>query len=330
VLDAWRGIAILLVLAVHCDYALAGGWLGVHLFFVLSGFLITTLLLAERRSAGRIDLVGFYRRRALRLVPALFAMLATYVAAMAIADVVRGDIDLGYSVVGAAYGAGYLVNVVMFFAGPEAVPLELNHLWSLGMEEQFYLVWPIVLVAFAFVRVLRAWVIALALAAVVVGTGAAYDLTSIVVGCVAGVLFSFGVVRRIPMWLAAASLVPMVVLVVSIDHAYHATPPILLFTIPTAVVLLACVLAQDSRLSRAFDLQVLRWFGTISYGLYVWHWPIFVALGWQLGLPTAVVVAALSYRYVEQPFLRRKYRPDVERRSDGRPAASVEPVAAVS
>lgn len=112
-LDAWRGIAILLVLAAHCDRALTGGWLGVHLFFVLSGFLITALLLNEHQVYGRIDLASFYRRRALRLFPALLAMLIAYLVVMVARTAVGQSGDLEHSLLGVAFGASYLVNIVL-------------------------------------------------------------------------------------------------------------------------------------------------------------------------------------------------------------------------
>ncbi len=308
VLDGWRGIAILLVLAVHCDRVLTGGWLGVHLFFVLSGFLITALLLDEHRTAGTISFARFYRRRALRLFPALFVMLAVYIAFASLREVLGFGGDLERSLTGVAYGVAYVMNIVMAVSGPGNVPLELQPLWSLGVEEQFYIVWPLLLLALLRFRVGGPWPLLFALGAVIGATGAVFNFTSIAVGCIAGVVFSYGLVRRAPTLLATVAVVPMVVLVVSTEHDYHRTPPILLFTVPTAIVLLACTLSQDWWLPRLVDRRVLRWFGKISYGLYIWHWPLYVAFGWRLGLPLAIGVAVLSYRYVEQPFLRRKGR----------------------
>jgi peptidoglycan/LPS O-acetylase OafA/YrhL len=105
--------------------------------------------------------------------------------------------------------------------------------------------------------------------------------------------------------------------------------PILIFTVPTAVVILACVVSHDWWLPRLVDRRALRWFGKISYGLYIWHWPLLVAFDWELGLPLAIGAAVLSYRYIEQPFLRRK-RPTVpaEHAFRSPPSVAVEPIRA--
>jgi peptidoglycan/LPS O-acetylase OafA/YrhL len=198
------------------------------------------------------------------------------------------------------------VNIVMAVSDASSVPYELQHLWSLGVEEQFYVVWPLVVIALFLIPRVGPVPLLSVLVGIVVATGAMFNFTSIAVGCVAGVAYSHGLVRRIPVALATACLAPMAFLVLTIEHDGHSTPPVLLFTVPTALVLLACVLSQDWWLPRLVDRRPLRWFGKVSYGLYVWHWPLYVALGWKLGLPAALVVATLSYRYVEQPFLRRK------------------------
>lgn len=328
VLDAWRGIAIMLVLVVHCDRVLTGGWLGVHLFLVLSGFLITSLLIDEHRTTGRIALGSFYRRRALRLLPALLAMLAAYLAVMSARDLLGYNVDMTDASLGAAYGTGYVVNIVMAVSDPSSVPYELQHLWSLGVEEQFYVLWPLVVIALFLIPKTGPLPLLFVLVASVFVTGAAFNFTSIAVGCVAGVTYSYGLVRRIPIALATAALAPMAFLVVTIEHDGHATPPILLFTIPTAIVLLACVLSQEWWLPRLVDRRLLRWFGKVSYGLYVWHWPLYVALGWQLGLPAALIVATLSYRYIEQPFLVRKRGSVAERPAYALPTLTPEPARA--
>src|SRR5436305_8467288 len=134
-LDGLRGIAIAIVVGYHAFGFPLGGWLGVDLFFVLSGFLITTLLLEEQAATGTVRLRAFYARRARRLLPALAVLLAAYVAISA----VRG-VD-GLAVV-ARWGF-YTGNVYeAFVPGASLHLVGLNHLWSLAQEEQFYLLWP--------------------------------------------------------------------------------------------------------------------------------------------------------------------------------------------
>src|SRR5580692_1902967 len=143
-LDGLRAIAVLAVIAYHVGLGWApGGLLGVGVFFTLSGYLITDLLLSQYQSSGRLDLVGFWRRRARRLLPALFVMLAAVAAWVALLQ--RGQLPALRGAMAAA--AGYVSNWWLigqnasYFSrfGP---PSPLGHLWSLAVEEQFYLIWP--------------------------------------------------------------------------------------------------------------------------------------------------------------------------------------------
>ena len=114
------------------------------------------------------------------------------------------------------------------------------------------------------------------------------------------------------------------------DYHTKSNEMILVFAIPCGIVVLAAVTTPEWWAVRVFELPVLRWFGKISYGLYLWHWPLIVAVGWELGVPLAVAAAALSYRFVEQPFLRRRKRtadrsarqPWFQRRLDPEPATT--------
>ncbi|MGH3076809.1 MAG: acyltransferase family protein [Gaiellaceae bacterium] len=340
VLDAIRGIAILLVLAVHADHRLPGGILGVDLFFVLSGFLITSLLLTEWDRDGSISLRSFYRRRGLRLLPAVVVMLAivTAIAALTVDD-------FGGQFVWVLYSLGYVINLAALGNGIGAE--NLQHMWSLSQEEQFYLVWPLALIVLlkkgVHPRMLAFALAGLAVALLVyrgvlgaTGVSAGYLLyapetrsVGLVLGCLAGVLFSYGFVRRVPLLLPTALLVPacFAVAVLGLYSRSDAIVFLPLFCIAAAVVLLACVLHPDWWFARLVDRAWLRGLGKISYGLYLWHVPIYVAVGWMAGLPLAIFVAVLSYRYVEQPFLRRRHPSPVTRRD--RPAsAPAEPIAA--
>jgi peptidoglycan/LPS O-acetylase OafA/YrhL len=147
-LDGVRAIAILPVVTYHAWVVPRGGFLGVDIFFVLSGFLITTLLVEEAQASGRISLPHFYFRRALRLLPALFVAALGYVLLSSLEVAVSGHTHagtpLGDVFKGAAYGVLYVQNILI--ATGTAMPLAVGHLWSLATEEQFYLLWPLALV----------------------------------------------------------------------------------------------------------------------------------------------------------------------------------------
>jgi peptidoglycan/LPS O-acetylase OafA/YrhL len=319
-LDALRGIAILLVLAGHADGALPGGALGVDLFFVLSGFLITSLLLDEWHRGDRISLGDFYRRRAFRLLPALVTMLLVILVVSLAVGNARTEL------VWASYSLGYIINLMAIEAGGIDAD-NLQHMWSLSHEEQFYLVWPPLLVLALrtgmsgraislFLGVVAVYFFAYRGALETLGAPTGYlwyspDTRSggLILGCLAGVMFSHGLVRRIPLWLPTLSLVPMcfALSTLSFDSHWHAVYLLPAFTVGATLVLLAVVLHPESWLARLIDRAGLRGLGRISYGLYLWHWPLYYAFGWKLGLPLALLVALVSYRFVEQPFLRRRH-----------------------
>src|SRR3954470_17107381 len=143
-LDGLRGVAVACVFVNHArPSTLAGGWLGVDMFFVLSGFLITSLLLAEHARGGRINLRRFYARRARRLLPALFLLLAGLAVVARLAPGMAGFADFRGD--GAA-ALAYIANWHFIAAGASYfdafAPSPLRHLWSLAIEEQFYFVWP--------------------------------------------------------------------------------------------------------------------------------------------------------------------------------------------
>src|SRR5262245_41272123 len=146
-LDGLRGVAVLAVLLFHAGH-LRGGFLGVDLFFTLSGFLITTLLLAEHSARGRISLRNFWSRRARRLLPALYLVLGATVAYAALfarpdsLQQIRGD-----AFAALAYVANWhLIATGGSYWSQYAAPSPLEHLWSLAVEEQFYIVWPLLVV----------------------------------------------------------------------------------------------------------------------------------------------------------------------------------------
>ena len=407
-LDGLRAIAVLAVVVYHADLGwLPGGFLGVDVFFVISGFLITTLLLAERERLGRIRLRAFWMRRARRLLPALFLVLvATLTLAVVLApDEVarlRGDTlaALGYVT------NWYLIVRQQSYFEAMGRPSPLLHLWSLAVEEQFYVVWPLVLAAgLLLVRrrgmlvaslvgaigsaLLMGWLYqpgvdpsrvyygtdthatglllgaALALAwtpvremlASVAGTagGSAGLPPAAGVMAVAGVTAAApGVTaaaqavtaagpgpRDLPPWpeepvppvparrprsfaptswdvLGVAGLLAMGLCFVLLDEYEPALYPggFVVLDLATAAVIVAAVHARGHLGTHVLDRQPLRWIGERSYGIYLWHWPIFtltrpnldVALDplpdLVLRVALTLVAAEASYRFLETPIRR--------------------------
>lgn len=313
-LDGLRAGAILLVLACHtAGFALPGGWVGVDVFFVLSGYLITSILLRELRETGGVDLSAFYMRRALRLLPAL-ALLCGF-------QIVRSWFSPNGQEIREAtlVGALYLENWNTVYGW---WPAELmGHTWSLAVEEQFYLLWPLLL---PLVLIRGLWwscaaVCAMVLARVVcwrIGYAeTTLDFSMLrPVGLLVGCGLAFVKIRpTISEGWANASLCLIAGAALLVSRS-----PILFSIAPVVVSLatVAVILGSPAWLSVA----PLRYLGRISYGVYLYHWPLFMlgekwkphGLGhfYALGLIALIVaIAALSYEFVEKPVLRLRDRP---------------------
>ena len=301
-LDGLRAVAILAVLAFHLDPRwLPGGFLGVDVFFVISGFLITTLLVRERAHTGRIDLWGFWTRRARRLVPALLVLVPSVIL---LARLVETDLLVGIR--RQAIGAlTFTSNWLEIAAGSDyfhsTAPQLLMNLWSLAVEEQFYLVWP--LVALALLRIApssraRAGVaVALALASAVLmatrfdpslgATRVYYGTDTHLMGLMLGAALAFAWAAPHRAWtstdtwqrvrvpavaLAGATLVGLVAF---LDESNPLTfrGGLLAASLATTVLVLG-VVERPTPLRTMLNLPVLRWIGERSYGLYLWHWPV--------------------------------------------------------
>lgn len=314
-LDGLRGIAIGIVLLEHFALLPGNAFLpvtgGLDLFFVLSGFLITTLLLEEHAEAGRISLPGFYARRARRLLPGLFVMLAVF-AVIAVARGIDPLPDL------ARYGF-YTANITTALAPDSVTTSGLGHLWSLAEEEQFYLVWPLLLLLFMRVRrLLLPLTVALAAALILwrahlalagVGWQLYYRPDTHSDGLVIGAVLAI-VLRRRPL-LLPAGLQPWLVAafagwcVVGPYFAWEIVGRPVLEILCAGLVLAA---ATESQLSVGLSWRPLVWLGKISYSLYLWHFMILWSFGWDplRALPVSFAAAWLSYRFIEQPFRRHR------------------------
>jgi peptidoglycan/LPS O-acetylase OafA/YrhL len=337
-LDGVRAVAIIAVIAYHLgDFG--GGWLGVDVFFVLSGYLITSLLLAERRRRGGVNLPAFWARRARRLLPAVLLLLT----AVAVYAWLGGPGIVPAQLRSPAlatlfYGANWqqIVSGHGYFAQFLA-PNPLLHTWSLAIEEQYYLCWPLVFIALtALTRGSRRrlavaiGVLAVAsatwmgIAAHVFGANRAYLGTDtraweLLLGGLAAVLWEPGVAtdpatgRR---WSAVAAVA---VVGAAVGAAFASGPPAWIWD-GGAVAIAACVTltivgsvrAPRGLVGRVLSLAPMRWLGRVSYSLYLWHWPIIVVfttsstglsgpalLGGRLLAMTGA--ACVSYYAVERP-----------------------------
>ena len=354
-LDGLRGVAVLAVLLHHTESRFApGGFLGVSTFFTLSGFLITTILLVERRRTGRIDLGAFWARRIRRLLPAALLTIAAVVVA---ASVIGGDVQLaelrldGFAALGNVANWRFLMNG-RSYADLFTAPSPLQHFWSLAIEEQFYLVFPVLLVGVLAIgrslRVLAGALVVLAAASVLStvllfspgAVDAAYYATpSRAAELLIGALLAIGIaqVARRPRptpaparrWLIdVTALVAMGGLVALYRLADVNDAWLYRGGLAGVAVLGACVIrgALEPRTltARALSFPPLRQLGVISYGVYLAHWPVFIWLdrsavgfgGWALfgvQLAVTIAVAAVSYRFVERP-IRSGRMPVVRRR----------------
>lgn len=315
-LDGLRGVAIALVVAFHYTGFPFGGGSGVDLFFVLSGFLITTLLIEEMSEAGRISLSGFYARRARRLLPALIVMLAAF----SVISLAKGHDPLGDL---GRFGF-YTGNITKAFIAPHAPDTGLNHLWSLAEEEQFYLVWPLLVFLFLRTRQHFIFVTVLAGALVLYRAGLALHGASparlsfapdthsdgLVIGAACAILLQRRALRVPEGWLPWIVIGFSAIVVFPPANIAHEIVVVPLCELLCVALIIAAVTA--SSLAVALSWQPLVFLGKISYSLYLWHFMIWWALGWHdplLALAISLTAAWLSSKFVEQRFRRRRAAP---------------------
>src|SRR5215211_832735 len=344
-LDGLRAVAVLAVIAYHLQLGWAqGGLLGVGVFFTLSGYLITDLLLGQQDTVGHLRLGDFWLRRARRLLPALFLMLAVVVAWVTLVDpsqlaALRGDV-----LAAAAYVSNWwnIVREASYFArfGP---PPPLDHLWSLAVEEQFYLIWPwLLLLGLRFVPgryrlaglTLAGAALSAAAMALIYQPGVdptrVYEGTDtracgLLVGAALAMVWPSRKLRadaiglRGRLGLDGVGVLGLVVIALLILRTSEYSPflykgGIVLLSVATTITVAALV-HPASWLGVAVGWTPLRWIGVRSYGIYLWHYPIIVltAPGLQqkasLGLEViqvvaTVAVAALSWQFFEEPIRR--------------------------
>ena len=377
-LDGLRAIAVLAVIVYHANSEwLPGGFLGVEVFFVISGYLITLLLVAEHERTESLNLREFWARRARRLLPALVAMMGLLVVWSAFFErdalgALRGDV-----IAGALYGSNWFQ--VWIGAGYTAVNdfAPLRHLWSLAVEEQFYVVWPVVMMIvlragrerlprvamwFAGLAFAVAIVVALLMPTGPIGTcietpGAFWsagdrcvskvDLlylstptraTGLLLGAALALVWRPFALLRGPMRnkgktldpLAVIGLVGLALLTWNVkilklkgEEGLHADPLLfrggLFLTGILTVMVIAAVAHQRAFSGRVLGNPVLRVIGERSYGLYLYHWPVFQALRHETGvvlkihefvgaMAVTIAITEISYRWIELPIRERRFR----------------------
>ena len=374
-LDGLRALAVVAVLLYHSldvdglpsVLRPTGGFLGVEVFFVISGYLITALILDEHDGAGGVGLVSFWKRRARRLLPALYLLLAGVVVMAALFAHDAFD-NLRAEILGAVF---YVTNWLLIFQDQSYFdttgrPSLLRHLWSLAIEEQFYIVWPVVVVGGLRLFGKRALFVA-TVAAAAASTLWMWllfdrieqfgDVTSVyyrtdtraaalLIGGAAALVWRpwCTSARHRPWWTPArlgAEVIAVGSLIAVVWAQYRFSDNVadwanyellfrggfLLTSVPT-VLLIGAVAGPGSLTGRLLGLPGLRWIGTRSYGLYLWHWPVFQLTrpgvdvtidGWELlgfRLVVTALLAEVSYRFVEQPVRQGRFVASLRRSRD--------------
>lgn len=354
-LDGLRAIAVMAVVFYHADFLWAqGGFLGVEVFFVISGYLITSLLLVEWLRTDRIDLKAFWVRRARRLLPAVFLLLGvvTLWSVFFLRDTLYrlgGDIVAASTYVTNWF---FIVRNDSYFEAFGRPPL-LRHLWSLSVEEQFYVVWPVLFsIGFALVggrskhatiRRFR-WLVVVGAIGSIALMAYLYvpfeDPSRVYYGTdtrAAGILIGIALATAWMPWRLPSKVSPLYTLVLRVVgwgamvglllilwRASEFSPWLYRGGLAVTSILTAAVIAvivhPAGGFGRVLSNPVMNWIGTRSYGIYLWHWPIFmitrpgVDVPWNspvtftIRLALTFGIAELSYRYVEMPIRRLGYR----------------------
>ncbi len=354
-LDGLRGLAVIAVVLFHSGAGpfQRGGFLGVDLFFVISGFLITSLLLVEHRATGRVDLWAFWGRRIRRLAPALLLVLcavALYGRLELSADALdrlRGDL---LAATGYVANWRFVADNAGYFEALRA-PSPVQHTWSLAIEEQFYLLWPLMVVGLLTLgRGRHRWLLGATVAGVMASAiASAWLHTSgddparvyfgtdtrahaLLIGAALGIALT-GRPARADRWrrvidvggIVAAGGLAWAWMTVRGSDDWLFEWGFVAVAVASAVLVLAVVHSPRSLLARGLSWRPLAAIGVVSYGIYLWHWPVIIALtnartglagAWLLGarLVLTATLAVVSYFVIERP-IRHGWRPALAART---------------
>ena len=343
-LDGLRAIAVLAVFVFHNNESrLPGGFLGVDLFFVLSGYLITRLLIVENEGSGTVDLAAFWARRFRRLLPASLSVLVTVTLYVSVygspTELLARRGDVLWSLFYVANWRFIITDADYFSSDAETSPL--RHMWSLAVEEQFYFVWPLLVALillltwrWAGLRVLLAVTVVLAVLSAV-RMGLLYDAFSpsrayfgtdarihqMLVGAAIGMLQARGVLRLVR-WPALVqgvmlgAVIAAMFLVAGSDRLYYGLGSFI-FALIVGILIASLVDRPDSTVGRGLTWSPIKGLGGISYAFYLWHWPIIIWIAYPVGADFAerrlvdairfglvLLLAAASLRFLEDPVRR--------------------------
>ncbi len=350
-LDGMRAVSVLTIMAFHIPWSwVHGGYWSVNVFFVVSGYLITGLLLDEHRRWGRIDLMGFYTRRARRLLPAMLvlvsvvALLGRHLYTEQGASYIRGD-----GLAALFYAANWrLIATGQSYFQHFGEPSPFRHMWTLAIEEQYYLLFPMVLIlllkafrrrrallplALGVLTLLSAVQMALLFTPGVDASRVYYGTDTRMQDILVGATLAATVwampqrsLKRLRRHQRALKLVAIgaaafgltsFVAIGAEDWTYRGG--YLLFDVTFMLLILSVELAPSGMVARALSWKPLAWIGQLSYGLYLWHWPLFIWLspertGWNPLVLTMVRVAltcalaSASFYLIENPIRRGAVR----------------------
>lgn len=316
-IDGLRAVAVLAVLAYHAGLPVPAGFVGVDVFFVISGYLITRLLHDEIQNTGRVDYLAFYARRARRILPAL--LLVVVVTALAAVWLLPESDSIQTAQAGAAALLFY-ANVFFsqaptgyFDVAPESSPL--LHLWSLGVEEQFYILWPAILMLAR--KRLVPVLVGLCLASFVLAewwlqaepNDAFYQTPARAWELGLGALVAVRPVR-VP---KGAALAGLAVVLVACFVPMASFPGLGALPAVAGSALLIAAIHGGER-SPLLETRPARAIGLVSYSLYLWHWPLLIIAGPVIGKVVAgvlipIALAFVSYRFIETPARRSRLSP---------------------